>query len=61
MKRPKLSIEQMAEVYELRNGKSGKVAWENLAIIFGVHKKTIKKYYRQAELFGFDLWTDLRH
>ena len=54
---PKLSIEQIAEVFELRvKG----VAWENLAIIFGVNAKTLVKYHRQAARFGFDFWTDLK-
>ena len=55
--RPKLSIKEMVEVFELRvKG----VAWENLAIIFGVNAKTLVKYHRQAARFGFDFWTDLR-
>lgn len=55
---PKLSIEQMGEAYELRN--KG-VSYDNLAIIFGVSARTIKKYLNQVELFGFDYWTDWRH
>lgn len=56
--RPKLSIDEMGEAYELRN--KG-VSYENLAIIFGVSVRTIKKYLRQAEQFGFDYWTDWRN
>lgn len=54
---PKLSIEQMAEIYELRN--KG-VAWWNISQIYNVSDKTLKKYYRQSEMYGFDLWTEWR-
>lgn len=54
---PKLSIDEMGEVYELR--RKG-VSWDNLSMIFGVSTTTIRKYYRQAEMFGFDLWSDYR-
>ena len=54
---PKLSIEQMAEVMELRvKG----VSWTNLSIIFNVSDKTLKKYVRQAQMYGFYYWTDYR-
>lgn len=56
----KLTIEQMAEVYELRHGKHKPVSWENLSMIFGVNTKTLKRYYRNAERFGFYMWTDYR-
>lgn len=52
---PKLNIDEMGEIFELRQ--KG-VSWENLSIIFGVSCRTVQKYYRQASLFGFDLWTD---
>jgi len=48
----------MGEAYELR--KKG-VSYENLGMIFGVSARTIKKYLRQAEEFGFDYWTDWRN
>lgn len=50
---PKLTIEQMAEVFELRN--KG-VYWENLAVIFGVCETTLRRYHRLAQQEGFDLW-----
>ena len=55
---PKLSIDEMGEAYELR---AKGVSYENLAIIFGVSVRTIKKYLRQVEHFGFDYWTDWRY
>ena len=50
---PKLSIEQMAEAFELRN--SG-VYLGNLAEAFGVSHKTFARYIRMAEQEGFDFW-----
>lgn len=58
IRKPKLSIDEMGEAYELRiKG----VSYENLGMIFGVSSRTIKKYIRQAEQFGFDYWTDWRN
>lgn len=54
---PKLRIDEMAEVMELRE--KG-VSWDNLAIIFDISRTTLKKYYRNAQLYGFDFWTDYR-
>lgn len=51
---PKLSIDEIGEAMELRvKG----VSWDNLAGVFGVHVKTLKKYIRHAEEYGFALWT----
>lgn len=57
MRMPKLTIEEMAEVFELRD--KG-VSWVNLSMIFNISDTTIKKYYRNAQRFGFYYWTDWR-
>lgn len=50
---PKLSIDEMVEVFELRvKG----VCWENLSIIFNVSETTLKKYFRAAQREGYSLW-----
>lgn len=58
---PKLTIEQMGELFELREGKYKPVSWDNLSMIYGVSTTTLKRYYRQAQLYGFYLWTDYRN
>lgn len=56
--KPKISIDQMAEVMELRvKG----VAWDNLAQIFGVSSKTLCRYTRLAEMYGFGFWCGEQH
>ena len=51
---PKLSIDQIAEVMELRvKG----VYLENLAEVFGVSTKTLARYLRMAEQDGFEFWS----
>jgi len=57
---PKISIEDMAEIMELREGGKKPVAWENLGMIFGIDARTVKKYYRQSKEYGFYLWTNHR-
>lgn len=49
----KLSKEEMAEVFELRE--KG-VYWENLSIIFKVSKDTLRRYMRICEDMGFEAW-----
>ena len=51
--KPKLTIEQIAECFELVN--KG-VYYENLALIYGVSKHTLKRYMRAAELYGYSFW-----
>ena len=51
--RPLISIEQMAEVMELR---TKGVAWDNLGIIFEVSSTTLRRYVRLAERYGFGFW-----
>lgn len=55
MSQPKLSIEQMAEVFELRDKGVG---WWNLSVLFNVSDTTLRKYHRNAEEYGFDLWSE---
>lgn len=50
---PKLTQEQMAEVFELRD--KG-VSWDNLTYIFSISASTLQKYYRLAEEYGFGFW-----
>ena len=51
--KPKLTIEQIAECFELvQKG----VYYENLALIYGVSKHTLKRYMRAAELYGYSFW-----
>lgn len=54
---PKLSIEQMVEVFELRvKG----VSWDNLALIFDISSTTLKKYFRDISKRGYAAWHDDR-
>jgi len=50
---PKITKEQMAEIFELR---SKGVYWANLAIIFDISDTTLRRYARLAEKEGFGLW-----
>lgn len=51
--KPKLTIEQIAECFELAN--KG-VYYENLALIHGVSEQTLRRYMRAAELYGYSFW-----
>ena len=53
--KPKLTIEQIAECFELVN--KG-VYYENLALIHGVSEQTLRRYMRAAELYGYSFWSD---
>lgn len=50
---PKLSIEQMGELFELR---AKGVSWANLSAIFNVSTTTLQKYHRECLTNGFDVW-----
>lgn len=54
-RQPRVTIEDMGEIFELRQ--KG-VSWENLGIIFNVHKRTLTKYYRRCEEVGFAFWEE---
>lgn len=51
----KLTIDQIAEVMELRQ--TG-VYWENIATLFDTNINTLMRYVRAAERYGFSYWTD---
>lgn len=50
---PKVTIEQMAEIFELR---SRGVFWDNISTLYGVSKNTLSRYARLAEEYGFGFW-----
>ena len=52
---PKLSIEQMGELFELR---AKGVSWSNLSEIFNVSVTTLQKYHRSCITNGFDNWLE---
>ena len=55
MKKPKLTIDQIAEVHELRvKG----VSWDNLGMIFGLAPTTVKRYYHLSQTAGFYMWEE---
>ena len=55
MKKPKLTIDQIAEVHELRvKG----VSWDNLGMIFGLAPTTVKRYYNLSQTAGFFMWEE---
>jgi len=50
-----LSIEQVAEAFELHN--KG-VYYCNIAVLLGVSELTLRKYMKAAELYGYAFWSD---
>ena len=55
MLKPKLTMEQMAEVHELRvKG----VSWDNLGVIFGLAPTTVKRYWNISSTCGFYMWEE---
>lgn len=50
----KLTIEQVAEAIELLD--SG-VTFENVAGAFEIHRSTLARYIRGAELYGYSFWS----
>ena len=55
MNKPKLTMEQMAEVHELRvKG----VSWDNLGAIFGLAPTTVKRYWKISAACGFYMWEE---
>lgn len=50
-----LSIEQIAEAFELYN--KG-VYYCNIAMLFGVSELTLRRYMKAAERYGYAFWGD---
>jgi hypothetical protein len=52
---PKLTVDQMAEVHELRvKG----VSWDNLGAIYNCGPTTVKRYYNMSKVTGFYMWNE---
>jgi len=49
----KINIDNMAEVFELRQRGT---SWENLGVIFDISPSTLKRYYKIVERDGFAAW-----
>lgn len=50
----RLTIDQVAEAMELAD--KG-VYWGNIADVFGVHRSTLMRYIRGAEMYGYSFWS----
>ena len=50
----RLTIDQVAEAMELAD--KG-VYWGNIAEVFGVHRSTLMRYIRGAEMYGYSFWS----
>ena len=52
-RKPRLSIEQIAEAFELHN--KG-VYYANIAMVFGVSHRVLRRHMKDAERYGFSFW-----
>lgn len=52
---PKLTKEEMAEAFELRERG---VYLTNLATVYGVSENTLRRYFLHAEQVGFAMWDE---